>query len=323
MKEKLTFLIFILFCCFNQTALGSYAIPIELIKHADATPRDIEGRHEKLSDYLASGCKNDIEKVAIFTYWIARNINYVVSEARQHQRTDKTAFEVLSNKQAVCEGYCNLFEQFCKNENIVCYTIFGKAYGNVFRRVFSYGHMWHTWNAVYVNNQWQLLDVTWARTEFKESYFKDSSILKWMFCEPKEFAESHYPNDPRWQMMKSYRSKKEFWHEKRKITDKNYAWKDSLQILLERPRYINELIIFKSAQQENPDNVDYMLNIILLGWKYVGGNYEEEKINQGIAIFNYCQKELNQTDTGKHQEKFQRSIDKGLKLGETRLEKKE
>jgi transglutaminase/protease-like cytokinesis protein 3 len=186
--------------------------------------------------------------VLIFSYWIAKNIKYDLSEVKDQGRTNKTPYEVLRNKKAVCEGYSILFQQFCENEGIEAYTVYGHGYGNLIRRSLNLYHLRHAWNAVYVNGKWQILDVTWAASEVKHGDFKKTHQFKWIFPEPDEFAKTHYPNDPRWQLLKNPRSKREFWNQSdRQYLKKTMPLTTRSTYSLKRARYLNELAICASA----------------------------------------------------------------------------
>ncbi|MBK6527254.1 MAG: hypothetical protein IPG07_17905 [Crocinitomicaceae bacterium] len=259
----------------------------------------------------------------IFSYWIAKNIKYDLREVKDQHRTNKTAYEVLRNKKAVCEGYSILFQQFCENEGIEAYTVYGHGYGNLIRRSLNLYHLRHAWNAVYVSGEWQILDVTWAASEIKHGDFKKTHQFKWILTEPEEFSKTHYPNDPRWQLLKNPRSKKEFWNQSETISEKNYPIDDSLNILLSRERYLNEVAICASAYAEQHDEQTYIKNLIHLGWSYVGGSFDAVKVSQGIQIFSFADAELERLRLVLENIIYQPNIDKGLCTAEQRLQDKQ
>ncbi|MBK6952658.1 MAG: hypothetical protein IPH24_11580 [Crocinitomicaceae bacterium] len=301
----------------------SASIPDHLIQHADSAQKSIQLNHQRLSKFLASGANTEEEKVLIFSYWIAKNIKYDLREVKDQHRTNKTAYEVLRNKKAVCEGYSILFQQFCENEGIEAYTVYGHGYGNLIRRSLNLYHLRHAWNAVYVSGEWQILDVTWAASEIKHGDFKKTHQFKWILTEPEEFSKTHYPNDPRWQLLKNPRSKKEFWNQSETISEKNYPIDDSLNILLSRERYLNEVAICASAYAEQHDEQTYIKNLIHLGWSYVGGSFDAVKVSQGIQIFSFADAELERLRLVLENIIYQPNIDKGLCTAEQRLQDKQ
>lgn len=316
MKKSFILLLLTLF----GASLKAAIVPSNLIAHAQAAPQSILFSHERLSSYLASAAKTEEEKVLIFCYWIGKNIRYDMQEVRHQNRTNKTPFEVLRNKKAVCEGFSILFQQFCANEGIESYVVYGHGYGNFLRRTFSICHMRHAWNSVYIDGKWKILDVTWAGAEIRRGDFNKTKNLEWIFMDAAEFSKSHYPNDPRWQLLKNPRSKQEFWQEAKTISEKNYAIEDSLEVLLKRERYLNELIICKSEFDAQADEHTYLRNLIHLGWKYVGGAYNEIKVNQGIEIFSFAEEELSNLQVILDKLLYQPNIEKGIYTAQIRLE---
>lgn len=315
--------IFILCLYFNLHVLHAAYIPDHLVELIKEIPKEAEISHKKLSEYISTHCANDEETVLAFSYWIAKNIRYSMKEVKEIHRTDKTAYEVLSNKKAVCEGYAILFQQLCEDAGITSFVVYGHGYGHVLKRMFNRAHMRHAWNAVFCNGEWKILDVTWAANEIKHGEFNKTGHLKWIFCEPAEFSKSHYPNDPRWQMMPNPLSAREFWSQSATVSAKNYAMTDSLNILLQRQRYINEMIICRSEFIEQQHEHKYINNLIDLGWKYINGPYDETRINNGLHIFNFAQSELETIDPFLEGVVYTRMIDTGKHTANNRLAKGE
>ncbi|MBK7128173.1 MAG: hypothetical protein IPM74_12905 [Crocinitomicaceae bacterium] len=311
--------IFILLLFLNMYLLHAAHIPDHIVELVKEIPKEAEISHKKLSEYISSHCANDEETVLAFSYWIAKNIRYSLREAKEIHRTDKTAYEVLRNKKAVCEGYAILFQQLCEDAGITAFVVYGHGYGNVIKRMFNRAHMRHAWNAVYCNGKWQILDVTWAANEMKHGDFNQTGNLNWIFCEPEDFSISHYPNDPRWQMLQNPLSAREFWGQSKHICIKNYAIADSLNILLQRQRYINEMIICKSEFIEQQQQHKYLNNLIDLGWKYINGPFDETRINNGLQIFNFAQSELENIDPLLEDVIYSRMIETGKQTANYRM----
>ncbi len=171
---------------------------------------------EILAKELTAFCKNDLEKVRSIFRWIADNIDYktrqpsnrkgisVYNEADDNaplkSLDERVAEMVLQKGFAVCDGYSRLFKTLCTYAGIKAETINGYARVNKNTRRFGNNH---TWNAVMVDNRWQLLDVTWASgyiswtgdnfiRHFDEAYFLSS---------PDKFILEHYPDDLSWSLM--------------------------------------------------------------------------------------------------------------------------
>jgi transglutaminase/protease-like cytokinesis protein 3 len=69
----------------------------------------------------------------------------------------------------------------------------------------------HAWNAIYFNEQWNLIDATWStgNEDDKPNYFDfDDSY----YCiAPEKIIMSHFPKNPKWQLLTKKISKKQFY----------------------------------------------------------------------------------------------------------------
>ncbi|MFT4599862.1 MAG: hypothetical protein ACI857_000029 [Arenicella sp.] len=308
------FFIFIFICGLNYAA----DLPSNLKVHVDSTPFNIRKNHLKLSHYLAAPCKTESEKVFAFSYWIAKNIKYNLAEMKSNKR-NKIAREVLDDRSAVCGGYSALMKQFCDNEGIKCYKISGYAWGGFFNHYLKTEQQLHAWNIIYVENQWRCVDVTWMIDLVRASTFKKTGHMKWIYMDPKEFAATHLPYDPRWQLLDDPNSTEEFWKEK-EIQKRIYNSRDSLKALKDRRWYQAELISIKGAFVESQDPTSFINNINLLGMKLVGGFYDSSDCVIGKKIFlesrNHWTKHQPYKDSKKHEE----HIKTGLWLADRRIE---
>jgi hypothetical protein len=164
----------------------------------------------------------DRQKVTSIFRWITDNISYNTKVAGRNKNSymfyeepdDDTARiikplnlrvaeTVLKRKMAVCDGYARLFKTMCDNAGIPCEVITGYARtGWVIRRA-GFGSN-HTWNAVYVDSAWRLLDVTWASgyTNYRGDEFIRRYDDKYFFTPPGQFIQDHYPEDIRWALLK-------------------------------------------------------------------------------------------------------------------------
>ena len=172
---------------------------------------------DSLAKQLAALGNTDREKVRAIFRWITEHIDYnVVRYSRQKINTklfyeepedsnaalpslnERVATKVLYKKVAFCDGYSRLFKTLCDHAGIKAEVIFGYGRNNTSKR-FGVNH---TWNAVYIDSSWHLLDVTWASgfvtysnafiRNFNESYF---------LTPPHEFIRDHYPADLQWTLL--------------------------------------------------------------------------------------------------------------------------
>lgn len=103
--------------------------------------------------------------------------------------------------------YCTV-SVMCRSSTRACGLEVGKISG--YTKSFSYrvGDSFkgkpanHAWNAVKLDGQWQLLDVTWAAGYVNDGHqfvhrFNDQYFL----TPPEEFILDHFPKDPQWQLL--------------------------------------------------------------------------------------------------------------------------
>lgn len=144
---------------------------------------------DKLAIYLTKGM-NEVEKVYSIYHWVEKNIKYVQDSTTKADvntfykkvayrdgitRHTQTALNVFNKKEAVCEGYTNLFLALCKSAGIDAQYVSGYSPSN------SSFYGGHAWNTIKINKQYYLVDVTWGG----EGYFLSNPI----FFNSKHFAE--------------------------------------------------------------------------------------------------------------------------------------
>src|SRR6185503_5445561 len=113
----------------------------------------------------------------------------------------RVAETVLRRKMAVCDGYARLFKTMCDNAGIPCEVVTG--YARTGWRASRFGSN-HTWNAVYFDSAWHLLDVTWASgyTNYRGDEFTRRFDERYFLTPPELFVADHYPEDVRWTLLK-------------------------------------------------------------------------------------------------------------------------
>ncbi|HYH14422.1 MAG TPA: transglutaminase domain-containing protein, partial [Flavisolibacter sp.] len=117
---------------------------------------------------------------------------------------------VIHRRVAVCDGYARLFKTLCDYAGIRSEIIYGYArtnYGRIGKRFFSN----HTWNAVYLNGAWNLLDATWASgyVTFGDSFVKHFNEAYYL-TPPQRFIDDHYPEFIYWSLLTSPPTLREF-----------------------------------------------------------------------------------------------------------------
>ncbi|RZJ33536.1 MAG: hypothetical protein EOO51_13445 [Flavobacterium sp.] len=174
-----------------------------------------------LARRIATDFSKPEEKIrAIFT-WLAINVNYDMNEYREggsiaysyrspedriiKEKNFRSALvsRTLKTGKGVCEGYASVFKDVCERLGFEAAIIPGVARNDESQIGKSPGESDHAWNAVKVGAEWKLVDVTWAagvvdgRKGFVR-YFNDG----YFFTSPERFFLNHFPEDPRWLLMK-------------------------------------------------------------------------------------------------------------------------
>jgi len=181
---------------------------------------------DTLAKQLASLGKTDREKVRAIFRWITEHIDYNVMPGGRGKKkphlfynepddsnlalpplNERVAAKVLNTRVAFCEGYSRLFKTLCDHAGIKAEVIYGYARTNNNRR-FAVNH---TWNSVFIDGTWYLLDVTWASgvVSYGNEYIRQYNDF-YFLTPPSDFIRDHYPEDLQWTLLKDLPVYREF-----------------------------------------------------------------------------------------------------------------
>ncbi|GEM_PF-402432 len=173
-------------------------------QHAVNAPKSVETSLPTLVNYLVQPCNTEMEKARVIYRWIAQNIDYdvytfVSGLYKTPNCPDQSAEAVFTRRNAVCEGYSNLFLKMCQHAGLQAVKISGWSRTDFTEKGNKKDH---AWNAVQINSQWQLVDSTWGAgyTE-DDKYFVRSFNDFWFLTPPEQFIYTHYPDDVSWQLL--------------------------------------------------------------------------------------------------------------------------
>lgn len=183
---------------------------------------------DSLAKKITALYKTELEKTRAIFSWIAQNISYntgiynfgkgyhpvkfVLDPAdtvSSKSSIEQTAEKVLRRRVAVCDGYAKLFKTLCDYAGIESEVILG--YGKCYLEKDVKFRTNHTWNAVKIDSNWYLLDVTWASgfVTFSNEFMHrmdDSYFL----TPPQQFILDHYPEDLKWTLLEHPPTLREF-----------------------------------------------------------------------------------------------------------------
>ena len=158
-----------------------------------------------LVNKLTKTARNDREKVEKLFRWVAKNIKYDDYAYNYGKYGDNSALGVYKSRKAVCEGFSNLLKTLCDIADIEARTIHGYSKGYSYQPGQKFTRTTHAWNAIKIDNQWKLFDVTWAEGNGKMVKGKLVSSKHfnnyWFDVPPKQFIFTHLPKDPVWQLI--------------------------------------------------------------------------------------------------------------------------
>jgi transglutaminase/protease-like cytokinesis protein 3 len=182
-----------------------------------------------LSNKIVAPFKTDLQKVRAIFQWITENISYNVNpyfsniqspfylyyqqpedSGALKSLSERVAEGVLMRRVAFCDGYSRLFKTLCDYAGIPSEVILGYARTSMDRTGGKFRTN-HTWNAVYVDSAWHLLDVTWASgyATYGGDFVAHSNDY-YFFTSPNDFIRDHYPEDLRWTLLSNLPTLKEF-----------------------------------------------------------------------------------------------------------------
>ena len=235
-----------------------------------------------LSNQLTKGIESDEQKVKAIYTWVTNNIKYDVDQWLGFNSQRSTTRHTLFRRKGSAPDFSYLFNELCRYASIPSVIVSGYLKNEYT----DYGHSYlsddHSWNAVYINNEWKLYDVcldagkieyykrTFAgyfiygftlgasdRLVYKP-HFKRDAQLNYFAKNGFSFKKDHAPSYPIWQLIEPKFTLKEF-------------EKDSAYVL-------NKIKISEFR-------VDTTLNEIR--WNYFQKNEVEKDIELGKSAFEY------------------------------------
>lgn len=175
----------------------------------------------ELTYKLTKGLTTDVEKFRAIYKWVCIAVSndydlWDLNESKRSTFKNKTEKleqwnakikkklyqNLLKRKQTICSGYAFLLKDLCELAGLRVEVIHGfgrTAYTNLNQN----SKPNHSWNSVYLNEKWYLVDATWASGkqnpitfEFEFDY-SDGYFL----AHPQLFKTNHFPIDLKWQLI--------------------------------------------------------------------------------------------------------------------------
>ncbi len=182
-----------------------------------------------LAKQLTEPFETELEQSRSIFMWIAHNVRYdckkyhnpkrhhIEARSREELEEKKEAYrekqivKAAKYKKGVCEDYSLLFKAICDEADIEAAYIVGNA--RDFHKPYRTAHdNPHAWNAIKIDGEWHLLDVTWAAGHTNSAVTKFSRKISpgFFMTNSAWFAQNHFPDEPKWQLLDQPLDKKSF-----------------------------------------------------------------------------------------------------------------
>lgn len=199
-----------------------------LIKVVQETPKSEAKYAKTLVEYFKTKAKTQKELFTLNYLWVVMNIKYGKNnDSNPFDTNPQIRYETyitMKSRKAICAGFSTLLKQLCDFSNIKSEIVLGYAKSYTYSldmEVIPQSN--HQWNAIFLDNKWQLVDVTWDANFFdnQNEYFLKEGKLKYISMKPDTFLLTHFPDDKKWQLLKKPISEKQFlsddWDYKNKL----------------------------------------------------------------------------------------------------------
>lgn len=138
------------------TDLGEITVTIEYL-YTDEQIKEIENEVDYLIDTLITTDDDEYEQIMIIHDYIINNNQYDISINKNEDSpySSSTAYGALFEGYAICNGYTDLMAIFLYELGIVNIKVATTP------DEISYSNTGHIWNAVYLDDTWLHIDLTW------------------------------------------------------------------------------------------------------------------------------------------------------------------
>lgn len=142
------------------------------------------------------------EKARSIYVWLAYHISYDKKAYTDgKRRINSNNRDLLLRRKAVCFGYSTLFKEMCEIVGIRAEVISGYSRGTRTSTI-NKSQPDHAWNAVKLDGDWYLLDVTWGSGVIQaQSAYLKASGPEYFLSPPEVFIIHHLPIQPMWQLL--------------------------------------------------------------------------------------------------------------------------
>jgi len=162
-----------------------------------AIPAASDTDYASVARYIAEHEPNPYQRMRAIHDYVATRVAYDVEGLQPNKYPSYEPKDVFDRRMGVCAGYANLVQAMVE-------TIGGKSIiiaGFSREASSTLGNGDHVWNAVEIEGQWYLMDVTWDAGSVGEGKFEPQYRADYLFTPPEIFVQTHFPALPQWQLL--------------------------------------------------------------------------------------------------------------------------
>jgi len=199
----------------ESPAVATEHWPIKAAVHPAlrAMPASAQETYTSVAEYLAERITDPYELTHALHDYIVLRLDYdyptrdAIMAGNYSELPSQQPEDVFASHLAVCEGYSRLMRAMGEAAGLdVAYVV-----GNARILLRDSEGVGHAWNAVQIDGEWLLMDLTWD--DAKPSPGSDASAppkTTYLFTPPSLFGYGHFPDKPTWQLRQTPLSLGEF-----------------------------------------------------------------------------------------------------------------
>ena len=176
-----------------------------------------------LTENICNAADRDQKRVENIFYWVSHYIKVDVKRYNKQKISyDRTPNEILKSKKGDADDFAVLIKAMCESAGIRCQVIQGYEKNDLYENGAGFYKPNHTWNAILVNNKWELadaynaagdieMDLSWFKKQLqkinKKKLYTSTKVKfiqnynpDFLFQNPEEVRLSKIPVDPLWQL---------------------------------------------------------------------------------------------------------------------------
>ena len=258
-------------------------------------PDSVFNSTSSFAAYLEEWFDNDEDLLRGIFVWITKSISYDVDNMyriRYYEQPGELIEKTFLTRKAICQGYAELFNEFCHQTGIQSYVVHGYTKQNG-----AISNTGHAWIVAKSNGNWYCFDPTWGAGYIQDGKFVRSFSPEYFMAKPEDFIASHMPLDPMWQCLNQPFSIQDFYLGERKQEKENvnYAFVDSINDYIQLNRIQQYKVALRRIEENGIRNdviLDYArfleqtLENAELQNKYEYQNQMVEKLNEAVIHYN-------------------------------------